>query len=84
MSHTVDVAQGHKSRGVVAFIPIVFGLGVSRWVPSLAYSRGKLSVMVSIVAEASWRNFRRRGSLTEEKEPGNDDLLDPDPRPSEA
>jgi hypothetical protein len=39
MGHTVDVAQGHKSRGVVAFIPIVFGLGVSRWVPSLAYSR---------------------------------------------
>jgi hypothetical protein len=39
MSHTVDVAQGHKSRGVVAFIPIAFGLDVSICVPSLAYSR---------------------------------------------
>jgi hypothetical protein len=39
MSHTVDVAQGHKSRGVVAYIPIAFDLGVSIWVPSLAYSR---------------------------------------------
>jgi hypothetical protein len=39
MSHTVDVAQDHKSRGVVAFTPIAFGLGLSIWVPSLAYSR---------------------------------------------
>ena len=37
MSHTVDVAQGHKSRGVVAFIPIAFGLGVSMWVPGLVH-----------------------------------------------
>jgi hypothetical protein len=44
----------------------------------------KLSVIAPVVAEAVWRNVRRRGSLTEEKEPGNDDLLDPDARPSEA
>jgi hypothetical protein len=28
MSHTVDIAQGHKTRGIVAFLPISFGLGV--------------------------------------------------------
>jgi len=39
MSHTVDVAQGHKNRGVVAFILIACGLGLSIWVPSLAYLR---------------------------------------------
>ncbi len=38
MSHTVDIAQGHNTRGIVAFLPISFGLGVSRWVSSLAHS----------------------------------------------
>lgn len=38
MSHTVDVAQGHKTHGIVAFLPIVFGLGVSMWAPNLARS----------------------------------------------
>jgi hypothetical protein len=28
MSHTVDIAQGHKTRGIVAFLPISFGLEV--------------------------------------------------------
>jgi hypothetical protein len=44
----------------------------------------KSSVIAPVVAETSWRNFRRRGSLTAEKEPGNDDLLDLDASPSEA
>ena len=38
MSHTVDIAHSHKARGIVAFLPISFGLGVSTWVPSLAHS----------------------------------------------
>lgn len=38
MSHIVDVAQGHKTHGIVACLPIVFGLGVSMWVPRLARS----------------------------------------------
>jgi len=28
MSHTVDIAHGHKTRGIVAFLPISFGQGV--------------------------------------------------------
>ena len=29
MSHTVDIAHSHKTRGIIAFLPIVaFGLGV--------------------------------------------------------
>jgi hypothetical protein len=38
MNHTAGVVQGHKTRGIVAFLPIAFGLGVSIWVPSLARS----------------------------------------------
>ena len=37
MSHTVDIAHSHKARGIVAFLPIAFGLGMSMWVPSLAH-----------------------------------------------
>src|SRR5215217_35168 len=43
----------------------------------------KLPVIAPVVSETSWRNVRRHGSLTAEKEPGDDDLLDPDARPSE-
>ena len=28
MSHTLDIAQGHKACGIVAFLPITFGLDV--------------------------------------------------------
>jgi hypothetical protein len=28
MSHTVDIAASHKARGIVAFLPIAFGLDV--------------------------------------------------------
>ena len=38
MSHTVDVVDSHKTRGIVAFLPIVFGLGVNAWVSNLARS----------------------------------------------
>ena len=38
MSHTVDVAHSHNTRGIVVFLPITFGLGVSMWVPSFARS----------------------------------------------
>ena len=37
MSHTVDIAHTHKTCGIVAFLPISFGLRVSTWVPSLAH-----------------------------------------------
>ena len=32
MNHTADVAQGHKTRGIIAF-----GLIVSMWVPGLVH-----------------------------------------------
>ncbi len=38
MSHPVDFVQGHKTRRVVVFLPIAFGLGGSGRVPSLARS----------------------------------------------
>ena len=41
MSHRADIAQGHKACGIVAFLPVAFGLGVSMWVPSLAHSTTK-------------------------------------------
>ena len=28
MSHTVGIAQGHNTRGIVAYLPIAFGLAV--------------------------------------------------------
>ncbi len=33
MSQTVELAHGHKTPGIVAFLPISFGLGMSTWVP---------------------------------------------------
>jgi hypothetical protein len=36
MSHTVNIADSHKTRGIVASLPIVSGLDVSAWVSSLA------------------------------------------------
>jgi hypothetical protein len=38
MSHTVNIADSHKTRGIVASLPIVSGLDVSAWVSSLACS----------------------------------------------
>ena len=38
MSYTVDVAQGLKTRGIVTFLLIAFGLDVRAWALSLAHS----------------------------------------------
>ena len=39
MSHAVDIAQPHKTRGIIILPLVASGLGVSKWVPSLAYWR---------------------------------------------
>ena len=85
MSHTAVIAQGQKTRGIVAFLPIVFGLAVRRGeCPASPTHRSTLLASTPVGAEDVWRNAKRRGSLTQEKEPGNENLLDPDSRSSEA
>jgi hypothetical protein len=48
MSYTVDIAQGHKTRGIVVFLLIAFGPDVSLRMPSLA----PLAIKYGSVAEA--------------------------------
>ena len=38
MSHSLDVAQTHKTRGIGPFLPTAVGVSVSMWVLSLAHS----------------------------------------------
>ena len=38
MSHTVDTAVSHKTRGIVDFLLIACALGVNTWVSNLARS----------------------------------------------
>jgi hypothetical protein len=38
MSRSVNVAHGYTTPGIITFLPIAFGLGVSAWVSSLARS----------------------------------------------
>ena len=34
MNHTAAVVHSHKTREIVAFLPIAFGPGVSMWLPT--------------------------------------------------
>jgi hypothetical protein len=42
MNHAADAAQGHKTRGIVAFLPIAFCLDVSMWVPASPAHRSNI------------------------------------------
>lgn len=69
MNHAANVAQGHRTRGIVAFLPTAFCLDVSMWVPAspahrstmVAWGKGRSLVMkycpVSMPAQRmlSWR-----------------------------
>ena len=70
MSHTADIAHSHKTRGIITFVPIAVGLGVSAWVSSLACSSINIVGDCTRCGGAVWRNVRHRGSLTERRSPG--------------
>ena len=42
MSHASDVAQGHKARGIAAFLPIAFCLNVTMWGPASSALRSNM------------------------------------------
>ena len=68
MSHTVDIAHSHKTRRIVAFLPIAFDPGVSTWMPSLAHpsnmvaweKRRSLVMKPYLISIPAQRMLRRR------------------------
>lgn len=42
MNHAVNVAHKHKTRGIVAFLPIALCLDVSMWVPASPAHRSNM------------------------------------------